>query len=73
MASDSQETAFSQEPPCRGLSGEQGDGEYRPEGGRHLASGLDLKLLFPVLGCWKRGTENQGQGPFPCFCFTPSF
>lgn len=51
MASDSQETALGQEPPCRGLSGEQGDDECGPEGGRHPASGLDLKLLLLVLGC----------------------
>lgn len=52
------------------------DGKLRRDGGRHIASGLDLKLLLPVLGWWESGAESgaetQGQGPSPCFCFTPS-
>lgn len=42
-------------------------------GGRQPASGPDLKLLLPVLGRWEGGAETYGQGPSPCFCFTPAF
>lgn len=41
------------------------DGKLRRDGGRHIASGPDLKLLLPVLGCWESGAETQGEGPLP--------
>lgn len=64
--------ALSKEPSHRGLTGEQRSSECRRE---EQAAGLRARpeAIASGLGCWGGGAETYGQGPSPCFCFTPAF